>query len=119
MTTSRFPLRHLGDLSPRRYLDSVAAEARAHPDTVLLNGFIPRWLTFAPNTYAAMFEDLPHVRVSDTVTGDPYLVDRHGRYLEAVFHPVGSLADTVPEADACPARLAPGSSTWPLDGPFY
>ena len=122
VTTSRFPLRDLGTISPRAYLETVATEAKAHPGAVLLNCPTPSWfwapLAYPTNTYEYMFREIPGVEVDTVVTGQPFLVDEGGHYRALGLTPVRELATPLPDTE-CPARLGRGESEWPLNGPVY
>ncbi len=126
VSTSRFPLRNLEETSPKRYLDMVAAEARAHPGAQLLNARTPPWmwapLAYPTNTYVRMFRALDtDLRIRETVTDDAYLVDDRGRFRDIEFtHARGlSPAHVVQGRAGCRLPVPTGKSSWPLDGPVF
>jgi len=127
ISTNRFPLRHLTDTSPRRYLDNVAASAKQRPDAQLLNAPTPRWmwapLAFPTNTYEYMFRALRlGLDVRTAVTDHAYLVDEHGRFQPIEFTKARDLEEDTPATDdagRCKRELPAGSSTWSLDGPVF
>jgi hypothetical protein len=122
VSTSRFPLRDLGPTSPRRYLQTVAAQARSHPGVVLLDATTPPWfwapLAYPTNTYGYMFRELPGVEVARTATDHGHVVDWTGRYRPLMFVPVRRLSTPLPQ-QRCPVRLDDRTRQWRLDGPVF
>ncbi len=119
ITASRYPLRDLGERSPRNYLRTVAAEAHRSPDTVLLNLQVPPWVwaptAFPANTYKRVFRplDLP-ISYGPPVTDQITVVDEQGKFVPADLNVVRRMLTFTP--DACnPVGTAP--VTFKLDGP--
>lgn len=121
ITAGRYPLRHLGDKSPRAYLSAVASEARSQPNAMVLNSVVPAWvwapMAFPTNTYRRFFGPLGiKANYGPPITDAAMVIDDRGRFVPLQLNVVRRMRTFTP--DACtPLGAAP--VTFTLDGPVF
>jgi hypothetical protein len=122
LSTARFPVRHLGQESPRSYIDNVRSSLKRISGPVqIAPGAVPAYITSATEgRYEAL---LP--LVSDrfvfpkTAIDAVYVTDARGR-LEPAQLTIARREDrTHARSAGCPFPLANDRVTIPLDGPVF
>jgi hypothetical protein len=122
VSTASFPLRDLGDTSPRRYVDNFESSARADPGRQVLDLPTPAymWAPFAypTNLASRMLDPLSAlVRFEASTTDRAWRVGNDGRLIPLDL-PEARAQKAEVGADGCFDTLTGGTTMrWALDGP--
>jgi hypothetical protein len=121
VSSSAFPMRNLTTTSPKRYVETFEASARAHPGSQVLDQPTPSYLwspiAYPTNLASRMLAPLAGlVDFRAATTDDALRIDDSGRLVPLRLTESRTQQAAVGD-DGCFTTLRGGVSSWALDGP--